>query len=431
MRVAFKTLLALLLVGWLLVPTRATPLPQPHDPSIQRASVTVEQGWVRLTLVGSPYEMGLQQGTLLRPALRDLLATALYPSLHAAGLSVRDAQGYGRLVASTLPAPLREEMEGIAAGAGVALEDVLLWNLRPDLLALGPDLPLLVRDRMPLAWSRPVLAPAPPGRGSATERQPWPAPLPPVAPVPPAESAALAVWGDATFDGQTWLAGTLAAPPEGAQFLLVLRHPKGGQPVVGVALPGEVGLRAGLNAAGVGLVAIPFATADRRAAGLPSFLLLRKALEGARSGEETAQTLMDTPRTGGTLFLLAEGNALPQRLALSARQTQRTGDPQPWLVAAGAPVEGPLAASAALMQGEEGAARGRIAGWLHANDGFITPDTLRNLLAEPDIHGRRGGATLLWQPGTSDLWLAQAAEGKPAPASGWVAFDMTAWWLAP
>lgn len=88
-------------------------------------------------LQGDPYEMGLQQGTLLREPLRALVREYLYErivlergTVHAWLLT------YTRFLEREVPGDLRREMQGIAEGAGLSYQDVLLLNTVPDLLAL-------------------------------------------------------------------------------------------------------------------------------------------------------------------------------------------------------------------------------------------------------------------------------------------------------
>ncbi len=226
----------------------------------------------------------------------------------------------------------------------------------------------------------------------------------------------IALWGAATDDGAPMLGAALTASAGGEALLLVTRQPSGGQPFSGLALPGEVGLRAGGNQSGLVLLAFPFATVDRALEGLPTRMLLRVALADTHSRDEALRLLVTLPRTGGASFLIADaaGDTV-QQVELSARQSRRVAPEGEALRVAGAPLEGPLAAPADLLRQDDEAARGRLALWLRTARGPVTRETLQTLLGEPAL-SRNAVAALVWLPKQGDLWLAQA--------SGWRRVDL-------
>lgn len=422
-----QALIGALLLGWLLFPPVFLSPPQASEGRYGPASLTVEADWITLQLEGDPYEMGLQQGVLLRPYLRELMATALYPSLQAAQIELGVARRYVRLLWPRLPNSLQAELAGIAMGSALPLEDLLLWNLREELLALGPDLPTTLRDLALLPVPQRALQRGSwPLRPQAEARGPWPLSLPPAwEGAPPAASGgsvAFAFWGATTLEGERWLGGVLAAPPGGERYLLVRRHPEEGQPSVGIALPGEVGLRVGHNAAGLTLWSVPFQTVDRAVEGWSAPFLLRLALEQSQNQDEAAAFLLHVPHAGGSHFLLADRQTVAvSHLAFGARQFQRYPAEQAEAIALGEPLEGPLALTARPLRQGEGAQRGRLARWRQANQGVISEQALLALLEEPALVGERGALTLLIGPDGA-LWFAQATEGHSAPASGWVRY---------
>jgi hypothetical protein len=243
----------------------------------------------------------------------------------------------------------------------------------------------------------------------------------------------LAVWNNATFDHDPWLAGILATPPAGERFLLVRREGAEEEPFMGIALPGEVGARAGINASEVAFMMTRFATADRSLEGSPPFMLLRLLLGQSKSSQQAVDFLSDVKPTDGTIILVADSTQKePQQIELSARQVQLHESQAGVLVAAGAPLEGSLATSAALITGaatqKDEAGRGGIGAWVRLNQGFITAKKLQRLLASwQDVHQQDSAAMLMWQPGSSDLWLAQAAQALSAPASGWEILKIGDW----
>ena len=84
-------------------------------------------------LKGSAFEMGRQHGE----GLRDEIAYAIHRCIERFALS---QQGWHRdtllvfaqQLAQSLPDAYREELQGISAGSGVAMDDLLLWNLFDD-----------------------------------------------------------------------------------------------------------------------------------------------------------------------------------------------------------------------------------------------------------------------------------------------------------
>lgn len=396
----------LLLVGAVLALARLAPPhqaePEPFTVTADGARhaaggrLTVRDGWALLTLVGSPAEMGAQQGRLLAPELRGLFATTLEPTLRAAGVSGNERQRFAGALLAALPADQRAEMSALAAGAALPLDDVVLWNGLETLLALGEDR---------AAALAPVAAPLPVvgsdagllGRVDRAVAGDWPPALdsPDEAPA----TLALAAWGRETVGGRLWGGALLAAGPGAGRPLLVVRQPRAGLANAGVALPGEVGLRAGLNGAGLFLVAFPMPSIDVAVDGLPAPLLLAHTLARAESAEGAARAIAATRRSGGAQWLAADGG-MAVALETGARQlaTRPTTD-HDWAVVASHP-----GAAAALGP------------WLRANGGWLDGPALLVRLTQVEEAG--GWVRLLAAPATGDLWLAQPAGGHPAPASG-------------
>jgi len=100
-----------------------------------------------LYLHGTPYEMGLQQGAVLREPLRELVTEYLHNHIFSQGPAVHwGLLNYARLVSQSLPSDLQSEMLGVADGAALLYYDIVLLNVLPDLLALTSQLPSWVLD---------------------------------------------------------------------------------------------------------------------------------------------------------------------------------------------------------------------------------------------------------------------------------------------
>ena len=446
-----KRLLAIGALALLLVPPLPlrAPLPAqaPGELRAGRGSLRAEGGRIVLHLAGTPYEMGYQQGALLGPQIRWLLGHAVYPSLLEKGLDGPWLIQATRLAAEQWPAPLWEEARGIADSAGVAPADIVLLNLWPDLLLGGAgwkqlddnwrrsrrvnrtlaDRPgLLVPAEVRLQRGLPALAPGPwPTSGQAGRR--------------PGSGFWLAAWNDATADRRPLLAGLLEAYPAGPHPLLVERRPERGLASLGVALPGWVGLTAGLNEAQVAVLATMAPTRDRQLAGVPVPLLVRMALERSRESEQALRRLVRSPRVGGAQVLIAsgaggerEGAEGAMGVELSARLF-RVLEPEPtetWLMTTPLPLSPELAELAgprtAPWQEAQRVALDRVAAWLRLNRGFIDQEKSLALLTEMGGVSGETWVALVVQPSEGRLWIAQPAGTMPAPAAGFTSLELTA-----
>ena len=106
-----------------------------------------------LHLKGTPYEMGYQHGVLLHDEVRAGLQDGIYEELvQGSPISHFLLLRHARHVHSYVPLEYREEMRGLADGAGIAYLDVLVLNSRRGFLtqsqsALGLRRLLLTLDQ--------------------------------------------------------------------------------------------------------------------------------------------------------------------------------------------------------------------------------------------------------------------------------------------
>jgi hypothetical protein len=85
-------------------------------------------------LKGSPYEMGYQQGVLLRPIIRKIVAQFIDGK--KVGIVEERFQAFEKVFPNILqyiPKAYLEEMEGLARGSDIALEKIQRLNLFPEL----------------------------------------------------------------------------------------------------------------------------------------------------------------------------------------------------------------------------------------------------------------------------------------------------------
>ncbi len=236
-----------------------------------------------LELEGAPPEKGRRHGQTLgaeiRQIRRALLAYLARLSLYAGALPLFG--GLLLLARSFLPqtpAPLKQEMAALAAGAQVSPGTVLLINVLDDLANNYP------------------------------------------------RCSALAVGEGQTRD-RGYLMGRNLDYPVFVDILaqlqiLFLLDPEEDQALASLAWPGYVGVCTGINKAGVALAQLSVPSRDRSLRGMPAALRFRLALERGASAAAAADEVLRLPGTiGNNLMLCDPGEALV--LELSARRGAR------------------------------------------------------------------------------------------------------------
>jgi Acyl-coenzyme A:6-aminopenicillanic acid acyl-transferase len=232
-----------------------------------------------LKLWGSPAELGRRHGQSLgadiRVLRRALLTYLARISLYAGALPL-----FGALIClargfwSHIPPHLRDEMAGIATGADLGLNSLLVINVIDDLANNSP------------------------------------------------RCSALAVGGCRTTDGAYLMGRNLDYPlftEYLSQFQTLFRlEPRQGQPLVSLAWPGYVGICTGMNYAGVALAQLSAMSRERTLKGIPAALRYRQALETGETVSAVAARVLNSPGTiGNNLLLCGPQEALV--LELSAR----------------------------------------------------------------------------------------------------------------
>lgn len=93
-----------------------------------KGRLAVRGGWRFLHLEGTPREMGLQHGRLIGPLIRDLYEAFTESIRFWRRLNRRQLLARGRGLEPHIPDAFKEEMAGIAEGACMAYEDILIGH---------------------------------------------------------------------------------------------------------------------------------------------------------------------------------------------------------------------------------------------------------------------------------------------------------------
>ncbi|MBV9494341.1 MAG: hypothetical protein JOZ54_08840 [Acidobacteria bacterium] len=213
-----------------------------------------------IRLHGSHREIGLQHGRLLRHEIR-----ALYDAYVVHGIVEKEGHSLESLLATAhhydarIPKALREEMHGIADGARVPYDEILVMNTFADAL--------LGRNRF---------------------------------------CSAVAVHGkDGLLVGRNldWVNHGVAHR-SGVVFVL---EPTGERSVLSVGWPGIAGVVTGMNDRGV-TVSLNMAFGGKDGDGTPALLRIRDALSRATTAQDVVATATREPRTMAMNWMVTSGD---------------------------------------------------------------------------------------------------------------------------
>jgi isopenicillin-N N-acyltransferase like protein len=244
-------------------------------PEVNGASPLSGIPWVRVT--GTPFERGRQYGAQARDRVLRSVQGYREVFAHYAGWDWptvrRVAAGFEAPIDGFRPAYL-EEMRGIAEGAGLDLTDVLAINVRTEVMyaAEARRAPLAARRR-PAECTAFAIVPVP-GRSPV-----------------------------ATLVGQNW-----DWRLHSAQTLVMLEARQDDGPDFVTVVEAGLLAKAGMNAAGLGLVTNALVTdADAGAPGLPYHVLLRALLD-CGTVTEALSLLQSGIRSSSANYLMAHSS---------------------------------------------------------------------------------------------------------------------------
>jgi isopenicillin-N N-acyltransferase-like protein len=378
---------------------------------------------------GSPREMGRQQGEALAAEIKAGLRKYMQRK-------VRDDWGYSveyqrRCAASMvkhIPPEYIEEMHGLAEGAGVPYEEILLLHTHADMVHFGKE------------W------------GKVTDgRQRRPESL----------CSNFVAFGPATVDGKVyhgrnldWTTGT------GIQetAMLLIAEPEGKVPFALLAWAGCVGGVTGMNAEGITFGEMTSSTADETLDGMPLFFACRHILDSCHDLSEVEEFVKTYPGTTGWNWMVADGDVKDARaFEVDAKQrvVYKPNDPHELHPPMSYPIPNAIRRTnhpiTPCLQ-ESIASRARITGirvpivrtvvpfldtwqryaalgyWISEEyNGRIDERIARAMLQSAPVAGRGNLHSAVFNASDRVMWVANASLKDPAWSQPYVRVDLKEW----
>lgn len=339
------------------------------------------EGWLEtlsgyhvLHLKGTPWEMGYQQGTLLREMvhsnMRNILEVKGSQTFDFGLVKLKPRMAIESIVTIQkpyTPAKYTEEMEGLAAGAGIKVRDVVAANFIPELF----------------------------------------------------HCSGFAVMNSATKDGTLYHGRVLDyAIDWGLQehAVVVVCEPEGGIPFVNVTYAGFIGSVTGMNAEQVSIGEMGGRGLGHWA-GVPMAFLLRDALEKGKTLDDAIAVFRDNPRTCQYYYVLADAKtnrAVGMEASWDVFQLIQPGASHP-LLPDGVKDCVLLSAGDRYKQLVERAKAGH---------GTFDAHTAIDLMCRP-VSMKSNLHNVLFEPRTSRFWVANAtADKQPAAEQTYYEFNL-------
>ena len=331
-----------------------------------------------LHLKGSPREMGRQHGVLLRDDIRaqvrylfDVKAKGFKPEV--LGLKVPlDAKRLILSIAANqrkyVPARFHEELEGIAEGSGVALDEIVAANFIPEMF----------------------------------------------------HCSGFALAGSATRDGTMYHGRILDYGCDWQlqdHAVIVVAEPSGAIPFVNVTYAGFVGSVTGMNTRNISIGEMGGGGLGHWD-GVPMAFLVRLALEEADDLDEAVAIFRDHPRTCQYFYVVADGKsrkAVGLEGSWDAFKVVAMGESEPRL---------PHAVPDAVLL-SIGTRYEELAKRVKAGLGTFDADSARHLMDRP-VAMKSNLHSVLFETSSTRFWVANASTtGEPASNQPYHAFQLT------
>jgi isopenicillin-N N-acyltransferase-like protein len=357
-----------------------------------------------LYLRGAPYVRGYEYGRLLaddiRHALTRYLNVGIVKNWNVPRQHLEQAAAQ---MEPYIPAEVRQEMRGIADGAGVSYEDILMLNTHVDAVAHGAS-------------------DAPQAGGCS----------------------GVAVFGSRTEDGRVlhghnvdW---TTEEEVQRHAVLLVIA-PDDGIPFCMPTHAGMVCCNAGMNAAGITYSDMTSVSSDQRLAAMPLMIMARMLLEKAGTLDQALDLLRQWPDTCGWNMIITDAKGPDARaVEISAHHMKvfAPGDPAENTRTGAALTEAivrtnhfidadmfALACKRFGVSFDEGVEMiGRdgtfqrykaLQEWVRADRAPVRPQDILDWLGTPPVGNPGNLQSMVFDPMNQRLWIADAAaDGAPA-----------------
>lgn len=340
-------------------------------------------GYRVLHVKGTPYEMGYQQGALLKNDVHDLVrflfdvkakefSEQLKLDVGPLGSLKPDAKAIITMITQIqrpyVPERFFEELRGLADGSGVPYQDIVAANFIPELF----------------------------------------------------HCSGFALGGSATKDGTLYHGRILDYGCDWRlqeHAVLTIAEPEGRIPFVNVSYAGFIGSVTGMNAKHV-------AIGEMGGGGLglwkgtPMALLVRMGLEEASTLDEAIAIFRDTPRTCEYYYVISDGKsgqAVGMEASAKTFSLVKMGESHEKL---------PTAVKDAVLL-SAGDRYQELVKRVQAGFGQFDADTARHLMDRP-VAMKSNLHSVLFEPRSTKLWVANAStDGQPAATQPYHAFQLT------
>lgn len=315
-----------------------------------------------LYLWGSPYEIGYAHGRLVRKAIRDFYRKVI--SAMCAGMKISPSvldRAYAEME-PFIPEEFKQEMKGLAAGAGVPLRDVHRAHAIPDLSEL--------------------------------------------------DCTFFAAWGGATKDGHLYQIRALDYATEAHiqdHPAIILCLPEGRNPVAIIGWTGFIGAVSGISAERIAFSEIgdDFGAPNHQTLkGEPFPFIARRALETAKSLEEAVSIFRRARRTSSYLYCLGDAEEMRAVALATAMDIFKVFGPRTL------PFEGHLDSVVYASMGLDSNWNGKVFGYLRERYGKIDEKVCMGLMRDlgtGDLHA------VVYDVTDLEIWVANAGrDGTPA-----------------
>ena len=333
-------------------------------------------GYKVLHVKGSPYEMGYQQGALLKDDVRQLVrflfdVKAKQLKLEVGGVNLLNPKRAIGGIAATqkkfVPARFYDEIRGVADGSGVAYDDVVAANFIPEMF----------------------------------------------------HCSGFALGGSATRDGTLYHGRVLDYGCDWTlqdHAVLTLAEPDGAIPFVNVTYAGFIGSVTGMNAKQISVGEMGGRGLGHWD-GVPMAMLVRMALEEAGTLDEAVAVFRDHPRTCEYYYVVADGKT-GQGVGLEASWETfgvvKMGETHPRL---------PHAVKDAVLL-SAGDRYEELARRVKAGHGTFDAESARHLMDRP-VAMKSNLHSVLFETATGRFWVANASKsGEPAATQPYHAFRL-------